>query len=358
MVIIMGKRITYQDIADRVGVSKSTVSLAFCDSKKLSDQTVAKVMAAAQELGYSQDPAARMLRTRRTNSIGILLPQQLDRVLENPYYSLFLQGVGSVCQREGLTLLLVPPLKGSMLKAIPYAAVDGFIVCGLEEDRGEVLALRQRGVPTVMVDGEDHDGFSSIGVRESDGTSQLMRYLLRLGHRRFAFVAIQTDKGDDVSTWRGSVRKRIDAIAAVLSEEGLALDSPGISVLQVPCTREGGASAFDRVWAADKPTAIVAFSDIIALGVLDAAHRSGVSVPGHVSVSGFDDIGDAASARPSLTTVHQPIASKGRLAAEFLVDEMARTEREVRRESLEASLLVRESTGPVRLAGQAASLSR
>ena len=340
------KRVTYQDLADRVGVSKSTVSLAFRDSKQLSADTVERIMEAARELGYSQDPAARMLRTRRTDSIGILLPQQLDEVLENPYFSMFLQGVASVCQREGLTLLLVPPLRGSMLKAIPYAAVDGFIVCGLEEDRGEVLALRQRGVPTVMVDGEDHEGFSSIDVDEEDGTLQLMRHLLRLGHRSFAFVAIETDKGDDVSQWRGSVRTRIDAISTALAQEGLGLDSPGMSVIQVPCTREGGIRAFDEIWrSSQRPSAIVAFSDIIALGVLEGAHRAGVEVPRDLAVSGFDDIGEAASVHPSLTTVHQPIAAKGRLAAEFLVDEMARTGAEARRERLEATLLVRESTG-------------
>lgn len=342
------KRPTYRDIADRVGVSKSTVSLAFRDSKQLSDSTVERVMEAARELGYSQDPAARMLRTRRTDSFGVLLPQQIDRVLENPYYAMFLQGVGAVCQREGHTMLLVPPLRGSMLKAIPYAAVDGFIVCGLEEDRGEVQALQQRGIPTVMVDGEDHEGFPSIGVDEESGTRQLMEHLLRLGHRRFAFVVIDTDRGDDESRWRGTVKKRIDAIADVLRSEGMNLHSPGMTVLQVPSIREGGVRAFESIWnGTDRPTAIVAFSDVIALGVLDAAHRAGVDVPGQVSVSGFDDIGEAMTVRPGLTTVHQAITTKGRLAAEFLVDEISREEGRSRREILETTLLVRESTGPV-----------
>ena len=113
-----------------------------------------------------------------------------------------------------------------MLKAIPYAAVDGFIVCGLEEDRGEVQALQQRAIPTVMVDGEDHEGFPTIGVDEESGTRQLMEHLLRLGHRRFAFVVIDTDRGDDESRWRGTVKKRIDAIVDVLRSEGMDLHSP------------------------------------------------------------------------------------------------------------------------------------
>ena len=144
------------------------------------------------------------------------------------------------------------------------------------------------------------------------------------------------------------MKKRIDAIADVLRSEGMDLRSPGMSVLQVPSTREGGVRAFENIWnGTDHPTAIVAFSDVIALGVLDAAHRAGVDVPGQVSVSGFDDIGEAMTVRPGLTTVHQAITTKGRLAAEFLVDEISREEGRSRREILETTLLVRESTGPV-----------
>lgn len=198
----MGKRITYQDIADRVGVSKSTVSLAFA---------IRRVIESNGRQGDGCSSGTRLLtrpggahaRTRRTNSIGILLPQQLDRVLENPYYSLFLQGVGSVCQREADVAARAPAERvdaesdsTQLLTASSYAVSKKIVE--------KFSPSASRGVPTVMVD-EDHDRFSSIGVRESDGTSQLMRHLLRLGHRVFAFVAIQTDKGDDVSTWRGSV---------------------------------------------------------------------------------------------------------------------------------------------------------
>lgn len=341
-------RVTMQDVADLAGVSKSTVSLAFRDSKKLAESTVSRVMQVADSLGYTQDPAARMLRTRKTNSLGILLPQQIDRILENPYYSMFMQGVGAICQREGLTLLLVPPLRGSMLKAIPYAAVDGFIVCGLEEDRGEVSALKQRGVPAVMVDGETHDGLSSISLDESPSTIELIRHVLSLGHQRIALLVIDTDEANDPLLWRGSVRRRMDATLTALAEAGLSLDNPNISIMQVPCTREGGATAFAHLWSQhERPTAIVAFSDVIALGVLEAAHRAGVDVPSELSITGFDDIEEAASAFPPLTTVHQPIVTKGRLAAEFLVNAMAGVNKGPRHERLAATLFIRDSTAHV-----------
>lgn len=343
------RRVTMQDVADKAQVSKTAVSMAFNDNARLSETTLKLIMATAAELGYSQDPAARMLRTRRTNSLGLLLPQQLDKVLENPYYSQFLQGIGQTCQREGYTLLLAPPLRGSMLKTIPYAAVDGFIVSGLEYDRGEVSALRQRGIPFVLVDSELHDGVPSVEIDDSEGIEQLVRHLLDLGHRRIAILAFETGIEGGYSHWRGPVLRRMQGAIAALGAYGLAPESDGISVLEVACTRQGGIRGFHDLWARDeRPTAIVAFSDIIALGVLDAARDAGVSVPGEVSVSGFDDLAEAGWAMPSLTTVRQPIESKGRLAAEFLVEAISAedTSRE-HQQRLHTTVLLRDSTGPV-----------
>lgn len=342
-------RVTMQDVADKAKVSKTAVSLAFNNSSRLSHKTLEHILAIAVDMGYSQDPAGRMLRTRRTNSLGLLLPQQLDKVLENPYYSQFLQGLGQTCQREGFTLLLAPPLRGSMLKTIPYAAVDGFIVSGLEYDRGEVSALRQRGIPFVLVDSELHEGVPSVEIDDSDGIEQLMQHLLDLGHRSIAILAFETGIDGGYLNWRGPALRRMQGAVAALEAYGLNLESPGVSVLEIPCTRQGGARAFQELWSAgEKPTAIVAFSDIIALGVLDAAREAGASVPGDVSVSGFDDLAEAGWAMPSLTTVRQPIESKGRLAAEFLVESInASDTTRVHQQRLHTTVLLRDSTGPV-----------
>ncbi len=342
------RRVTIVDVAQRANVSKSAVSLAFNDSKKLSEATLQNILRAAEELGYSQDPAARMLRTQRTDSLGLLLPQQLDKALENPYYSQFLQGIGQVCQREGLTLLLVPPLRGSMLKAIPYAAVDGFIVSGLEYDRGEVMALRQRGIPFVLVDSEWHAGVPSVDIDETDGTRELVDYLVRQGHRRIAFVVIETDTPGGYEHWRGPVQRRMQGAVESLDAVGLTLTSPGITVVETPCTRAGGVAAFRTLWERpEPPTAMVAFSDIIAFGILDAAREAGVDVPGQLSVSGFDDLAEASWTTPSLTTIRQPIAAKGRLAAEYLVEAItADTEPDSHQQRLATALLLRDSTGP------------
>jgi len=343
------RRVTMQDVAERANVSKTAVSLAFNNNSRLSETTLKHILSVASDLGYSQDPAARMLRTRRTNSLGLLLPQQLDKVLENPYYSQFLQGIGQTCQREGFTLLLAPPLRGSMLKTIPYAAVDGFIVSGLEYDRGEVSALRQRGIPFVLVDSEHHEGVPSVEIDDSQGIEQLVRHLLDLGHRSITILAIETGIDGGHTNWRGPMLRRMQGAITALEAYGLTPESDGIAVLEVPCTRQGGARAFQDLWAGDdRPTAIVAFSDIIALGVLDAARDAGVSIPAEVSVSGFDDLAEAGWAMPTLTTVRQPIESKGRLAAEFLVESInAEDASRPHQQRLHTTVLLRDSTGPV-----------
>lgn len=163
-----------------------------------------------------------------------------------------------------------------MIKAIPYAAVDGFIVSGLEYDRGEVTALRQRGTPFVLVDSEWHEGVPSVDIDESEGIKELVEHLLRQGHRRIAFVAIETDTPGGYRNWKGPVQRRMQGAIDGLATAGLTPDDEGIEIIEVPCTRAGGVTAFRSLWVRDsRPTAVVAFSDIIAFGVLDAAREAG-----------------------------------------------------------------------------------
>jgi len=338
-------KVTMSDIAKRAGVSKTAVSFAFNDPSRLSEATLRGIMDMATELGYTRDPIARMLSTRQTNSLGLLLPQELPRALANPYYAQFMRGIGQICHREGLTLLLVPPLRGSMLKAMPYAAVDGFIVCGLEIDRGEVEALRQRGVPFVLVDSETARGIPSIEIDDQGGARALMEHILRQGHRRIALLPFESGAGGDIGAYHGPLARRMAGYREALATAGLSLDDPRITIQEVICTRQDAYNAFGALWErAERPTAIVALSDIIAIGVLDAARDMGVRVPEEISVAGFDDQPEACWVRPTLTTVHQPIEAKGRLAAEMLVAAL-RDEDRPNQQILHTTLMVRESTG-------------
>src|SRR3990172_2667162 len=145
---------TIKDIAAKAGVSKTAVSFAFNKPEQLSEATLQHILAVAEELGYSPDPVASNLKTRQTGCIGLLVPQPLPAIARNPHMLAFIEGVGTTCHEAGLSLMLVPPLKGNLRRAIIRAAVDGFLTLGLETFKGTMMVLQQRGVPFVMVDSD------------------------------------------------------------------------------------------------------------------------------------------------------------------------------------------------------------
>ncbi|HKJ26448.1 MAG TPA: LacI family DNA-binding transcriptional regulator, partial [Anaerolineales bacterium] len=132
-------KITIKDIAKKAGVSTTAVSFAFNKPDRLGAETVQKILEIADELGYIPNPIARSMTTGRTGTIGVLVPQPLPEALQNPFLMEFLEGVGEICTRDGYSLMLIPPLQGSLKRAIEYSAVDGFITLGLEEEKSVML---------------------------------------------------------------------------------------------------------------------------------------------------------------------------------------------------------------------------
>ncbi|GGQ50296.1 LacI family DNA-binding transcriptional regulator [Couchioplanes azureus] len=336
-----GGKPTSSDVAAAAGVSRSAVSFAFNNPQRISAATRQRILAVAEEIGYAPHTLARMLQAGATHSLGVLLPQRLARVLENPYYSRLLMGVGQVCDQEGYTMLLSPPLRDSVLEAIPYAAVDGFIVCGLETDRGEVAELVRRGIPFVLIDSDRYENAPSVDVDDHGGARDVARYLLGLGHRRIAVLSIGPAPDAAVRGYRGPVARRLDGIAEALAGAGLTMAD--VRLAEVPVTRADGYRATMTLMAGeDPPTAVLALSDVLAYGAVDALRELGIDVPGQVSVTGFDDLAESAWFRPRLTTVRQPIVSKGRTAADFLISAI-RGQDQHPHQSLGTSLIVRES---------------
>ncbi|HEX9438037.1 MAG TPA: LacI family DNA-binding transcriptional regulator [Roseiflexaceae bacterium] len=313
-------KITINDIAKEAGVSKTAVSFAFNDPSQLAPSTVRHIREIAERLGYTPDPIARSMTTKRTNALGLLLPQDIATALANPFFTQFIRGIGKVCGRVGMTLMLVPPLWGSMLKAIPHATVDGFIVVGLEVDRGEVQLLRRRHVPFVMVDSEAPADVPSINVDDRSGARAVMAHVLTCGHQRVAILCIESGKAGHIDEYTGTLAARLAGYRDALADDGVEIDGDGIQIAEAPSSWEGGYAAFEQIWDMPRPpTAIVAMSDIIAIGVMDAARARRVRLPEQLSVVGFDDLPDARRMHPALTTVRQPVEEKGRLAADTLV---------------------------------------
>jgi alanine racemase len=342
-------KVTMSDIAQRLGLSKTAISYAFNEPQRLAPATVEKVMSIAKELGYSPNPIARSMNSQRIGAIGMLIPQDISTALENPYYTDFIRGVGRVCLEENLSLTLVPPLRGSLLNAVNHAAVDGFLVMGLEPDQSEVEILRQRDVPFVLVDAHPGALIPAVNVDDRTGARKAMTHVLRLGHRRIVIAPIESGHNGRIHEYTGILRERILGYLDALTEYALSIDSKAVSLMESDSTLDGGRRILrDLVSSGRLPTAIVAMSDIQALGILDAARTLEIKVPKQLSVVGYDDVPAAGYAMPPLTTVRQPIVEKGERSASLLVQVLLHSaeSREVQQITLAPELIVRQSTAP------------
>jgi len=313
-------RITIKKIAEKVGLSVTSVSFAFNNPSRLPEATVQRILEVAEEVGYIPDPVARSMSTGRTGTLGILVPQPFTEIIRNPFLYEFLEGVAEVCTTAGYSLMIVPPLEGSVRRAISVAAVDGFLTLGLELFKSTMRVLSQRDVPFVMVDSDTIEGVSAINVDEVSGARAAMAYILHEGHRDIAILGIRSGKDGRYQEYTGTLRRRMEGYLSALATFNLELDQQRIQLIECSSTTTGGQNGFRRLWERKKhPTAVVAMSDIIAIGVIDAATQKGVKVPEELSVIGFDDISISKLINPALTTMSQPIQLKGKLAAENLV---------------------------------------
>jgi DNA-binding LacI/PurR family transcriptional regulator len=335
-------RVTIADVASAAGVSKTAVSFAFNNPERLGQTTLERVLGVAQDLGYTPHPAARALSTKRSGTIGLLIPQRLATVFGNPFVSELIQGLGEQCDEHDLTLLLVPPLDGSLEQAIRMASVDGFISLGLSPDDSAVRVLDRIGIPNVMIDSEGSANHPAVNIDDEGGAEAAARHLLELGHRRIAILALppvraQKDPSPSVTRRLTGYRKAIDAAGAPEATTvvaGISVAAGGRAFESLPKGRHG-------------PTGVLAMSDMAAIGVLGAAASARQRVPEDLSVVGFDDIPASAWTSPPLTTVRQPIVEKGRLAARILIQRMNGKPVDSPK-PLSATLVVRKSTSSVR----------
>jgi alanine racemase len=338
-------KVTISDIARKAEVSKTTVSFAFNDPSRLPEETVKRILRIADELGYSPNPLARSMTTKRTGNIGILFPQPLTGILENPYTAELLRGIGIACSRTGDNLLLVSPVLGNMRHAVTHAVVDGFLTIGLEYYKPTVALLDQRGVPYVMVDSEPVPNIVSVNTDDAGGAYQAMRYILEQGHRRIAIFGITSGKHGNFNSYIGTLHERISGYRRALQEFDLDIDGEHVRLFECDCSFEGGQHGFTRCWEAQQPTAIVAMADIIAIGALNTASKTGVQVPDELSIIGYDDLPTAHLTTPKLTTIHQAIAEKGEYAATQLLAILANNEPTLRH-LFSTHLVERDSVAP------------
>jgi DNA-binding LacI/PurR family transcriptional regulator len=264
-------------------------------------------------------------------------------VFANPFFSTLLEGIGSVTDERGIGLLTLSPFGTSLERALATAPVDGFLILGLDEKHAEVAPLRKRGVPFVIVDG-DAESVSSVNVDDEGGAYAAADLLLARGHRDILVLTFHAPP-EELDKDLGVRGRRLRGYRRAFAKYGVAVAED--HVVRTFVTLEGGDEAFSAAWATGlRPTAVLAVSDIMALGALRAARRLGIIVPDDLEVIGFDDIPLASASQPGLSTVHQPIAEKGRIATRLLIralDDGAPRETIV----LPTELRLRESTSDI-----------
>ena len=340
----VARRVTIADVAERAGVSKTAVSFAFNNPERLNVDTASRILGIANELGYRPDPVARMLTQRRTGSIGILTPQDLSTIFTNPFFGAFSAGIAGVAEERGYGLHFISPLQGSLTRAIHRAIVDGVVAIGLTDDHPEIDEVRRAGLPMVLVDSATTGDTASIDVDDEGGARLAASHLIELGHRDIVILAIDGPRST-AGGGHGIVERRLRGYREALAEAGIDVTDDAIAI--GPASIVGGREAFDRAWdAGRRPTAVLAMSDAMAIGAIRAIHQRGHSVPGEISVVGFDDVDLAASTDPPLTTVHQPVKGKGDAAVRLLLSVMEGAQSAPVHRRLETRLVIRSSTGP------------
>ncbi len=338
------------DVAQVAGVSKASVSFAFNSPERLKAETADRIRSVAAEMGYRPHPVARMLSARRTMTIGVLTPQPLSQVFANPFFAHFAEGVSAVTEEHGYGLLLISPLRGSLARALDHATVDGVVALGLEETHPEIEAIRHADVPMVLVDAPAWPEHAAVEVDDEEGARAAARHLVDLGHRRILVIAVEGPVAGESTTplpegqQDGVMARRLRGYESVLDAAGIHLGPE--SVVIAPASFEGGEAAFLRAWEDGlRPTAVLAMSDAIAIGVLQSSRHLRLRVPRDLSIVGFDDLPVGRFSDPPLTTVHQPVRRKGEEAARLLLEELeARAGSPAQHRVLKTRLVVRRST--------------
>ncbi|ROS58149.1 DNA-binding LacI/PurR family transcriptional regulator [Frigoribacterium sp. PhB160] len=312
-------RPTLAAVARAAGVSASTASLAFSGAGPVSDETRARVLAVAAELGYGgPDPRARSLRRGRSGIVGAVLEDTLSNAFRDPVNIAMLDGIADVTGPADNSLLLLTETEGETSRLLD-APLDAVVLFGCSTRLDESVAVvRRRGIPIVSIEAQPLEGVLDIGEDNVGASRLLAQHLHDLGHRRVAVVALELGP----TRWLGPITdERVAAGTAFTSLErlrGARLVYPGVGgvVTTGSATSEGaraGRLLLD-VPAAERPTAIIAQSDLLASGVIAAADELGLSVPGDLSVVGYDGVRLDDPRAANLTTVVQPAVEKGRAA--------------------------------------------
>ncbi len=347
----LGKTAKLADVAKAAGVSAGTVSNVFNRPQVVSAEVQARVRKVAEELGYRADPAGRLLRAGKVNAIGVTTVDSLSYFFADPYARLVMRGITEAAQAAGAGISLVSAAnREDFVWNVGNALVDGFILFCLEGAHELIRSATERNLPFVALSlAEADEGISVIGIDDVAGARVAAEHLIGLGHRRFAVLTLKLREGSHGRASPGEVersvystpRERVHGTFEALRAH--AIDTAAVPIFATGEEVRTVHAALAEIFAGpDRPTALLAQSDVIALAALDWLKAHGIAVPGDVSIVGFDGIAESATASPPLTTVVQPLAEIGRRAVAAILDYDGTVSRQV----VDFALVVRGSTAP------------
>ncbi|RME36944.1 MAG: LacI family transcriptional regulator [Thermoflexia bacterium] len=337
--------VTIREVARRAGVSIATVSYVLNESAPISEETRARVLAAAAELGYRPSALARSLRARQSHTIGYSW-HHVPRDRWHPILDPFLYSMAQAAEAEGYHILtFAQPTDGDPWR--PYqelmltGRVDGFILSETNRNDPRVRYLLDHDFPFVAFGRANEEwDFPYVDVDNAAGTRMAVEHLVGLGHRRIAVIAWPED------SLTGSYR--LQGYLEGMEAAGLPVDPAWI--VRTEHSEAAGRQAMEALLALPpdrRPTAVVTMSDLMAIGAMNALHEAGLQPGRDVSVVGFDDVPMAQYLHPPLTTLRQPVAEVGARVVEMLLKLIRGEPLPERKVLLPPRLIVRESSGRV-----------
>lgn len=331
--------ITIEDVAKEAGVSIATVSRVINQKGAVSAKSLEKVHLAITKLNYQPNVWGRRLRRQESRMILIFVPN-----ISNPYYASIVSGIEDTMRKEGYgTMLCITngdkSREQDFIKLLYDGQADGAVILCIDKNDKNIGKL-SREVPIVQCCeycvGED---ISHVSVDNFGAASQVVQYLASLGHQRIGFVGSVNQFISSQDRQRGYEQG--------IREAGLSIDDGCIAYADADYSFNSGIRAGKELLSRkDRPTAVFCISDVLALGVIRAAHNMGIEVTRDLSVVGFDDVEYATMLSPMLTTVSQPRYSLGRTSAQMLIRQIE-TGEQAGGIYLEHKLILRESTAKV-----------